>query len=109
MNVLNDAVSRWNANHADDADLQLNYWQMREGDYPCVSSDAAYTPAISITFASNGGTALPTRHIEAGSKMAVPRRPTQEGKLFAGWYKDYQKDCQNGSENHGNPGYIAHE
>ena len=90
VNVLNDAVSRWNANHADDADLQLNYWQMREGDYPCVSSDAAYTPAISITFASNGGTALPTRYIEAGSKMVVPRRPTQEGKLFAGWYKDEQ-------------------
>lgn len=90
VNVLNDAVSRWNANHADESDLQLNYWQMRDNDYPWVAADGTYTPALTITFVSNGGTTLPTRHIEAGSRMIVPTRPTKEGFLFAGWYKDEQ-------------------
>lgn len=88
VNTLNDAVSRWNAEHADDPDLQLNYWQMRSGDYPWISANEAYTPAVAITFNSNGGTALPKRHIEEGSKVVVPTRPTKEGQVFAGWYKD---------------------
>lgn len=88
VNTLNDAVSRWNAEHADDPDLQLNYWQMRSGDYPWVSANEAYTPDVAITFQSNGGTALPTRHIVKGSKVVVPTRPTKEGQVFAGWYKD---------------------
>lgn len=90
VNVLNDAVCRWNTNHADDADLQLNYWLMRGADYPWVSADAGYTPSLTISFVSNGGTVLPSRHIEIGSKIEVPTRPTKEGQLFAGWYKNEQ-------------------
>ncbi|MBO7466135.1 MAG: Ig-like domain-containing protein [Bacteroidaceae bacterium] len=90
VNVLNDAVSRWNAAHADDADLQLNYWTMREGNYPRVATNEAYMPRVTITFASNGDTILLKRYIEAGSKVVVPQRPTKEGQLFAGWYKDEQ-------------------
>ncbi|MBQ9285000.1 MAG: InlB B-repeat-containing protein [Bacteroidaceae bacterium] len=90
VNTLNDAVCRWNAEHMGDPDLQLNYWQMRSGDYPWVADNGAYTPAVAVKFESNGGTALPTRYMEAGSMAVVPARPTKEGQIFAGWYKDEQ-------------------
>lgn len=88
VNIYNDAVSNWNAAHADDEEMQLNYWQWREGQYPCVSPDATYIPSVSIAFESNGGTAVSTRYIEPESEVVVPCRPTKEGQIFAGWYRD---------------------
>ena len=90
VNTLNDAVSRWNDSHADDSDLQLNYWQLQEGDYPKVSENITFRPAVSVSFINNGGTELPTRYVVHGSLIVVPTRPTKEGQLFAGWYKDEQ-------------------
>ena len=88
VNTYNDAAAKWNAAHVDDDEMLLNYWQWREGQYPCVSSDASYIPGVSIAFESNGGTAVPTRHIIPESEAVVPCRPTKEGQIFAGWYKD---------------------
>jgi uncharacterized repeat protein (TIGR02543 family) len=88
VNTYNDAVSSWNAAHADDDEMQLNYWQWREGQYPVVSPDAAYIPSVAITFESNGGTAVSTRYVEPESEVVVPCRPTKEGQVFAGWYRD---------------------
>jgi len=88
VNTYNDAVSSWNAAHADDDEMQLNYWLWREGQYPVVSPDAAYIPSVAITFESNGGTAVSTRYVELESEVVVPCRPTKEGQVFAGWYRD---------------------
>ena len=85
-NVLNDAVSRWNATHSED--LQLNYWQWQEGQYSQVSSSADYQPSVTITFVSNGGTEVIGKSLEEGSKVSAPRRPTRKGYYFAGWYED---------------------
>ena len=87
-NVLNDAVTRWNADHSDDADLQLNYWEWREGQYPRVSPEDDYLPGVAVAFESNGGSAVETKRVEAGSLIEAPDRPSKEGLVFAGWYKD---------------------
>ena len=88
VNTYNDAVATWNAAHADDDEMQLNYWQWREGQYPVVSPDAAYIPGVAIAFESNGGMAISTRYVEPESEVVVPCRPTKEGQIFAGWYRD---------------------
>ena len=85
-NVLNDAVSRWNAAH--DESLQLNCWQWQEGQYPHLSAAADYQPSVKITFVSNGGTDVISKVLEEGSSVTAPRRPTRDGYYFAGWYKD---------------------
>ncbi len=88
VNTFNDAVSRWNADHADNDELQLNYWQWREGQYPRVSPSADNIPGLTIAFESNGGTAVVAKHVESGSAIDAPARPEKDGKVFAGWYKD---------------------
>ena len=85
-NMLNDAVSRWNASH--DEDLQLNYWQWQEGQYPKVSTVADYQPSVTITFVSNGGSEVISKFMEEGSQVSAPGRPTRDGYYFAGWYSD---------------------
>ena len=86
VNTLNDAVSRWNVSHGED--LQLNYWQWQEGQYPHVSPTADYQPSVTITFVSNGGTDVINTVLEEGSQATAPGRPVREGYYFAGWYKD---------------------
>ena len=86
VNLLNYGVSRWNARH--DADLQLNYWQFNEGEYPTIAVDAAWRPEVAIAFNSNGGAAVPTKYVYANSEALAPQRPLRDGYLFAGWYKD---------------------
>ena len=85
-NMLNDAVSRWNAAFGED--LQLNYWHWQEGQYPHVSSSADYQPSVKITFVSNGGTEVMGKALEEGSRVSAPGRPTRDGYYFAGWYRD---------------------
>ncbi len=81
VNNLNYWVSRWNATHADDP---LLYWQYRENDYPFYTTSVPehYT----ITFVTNGGTAVTPQYVLPESKMVVPAVPTKEGELFGGWY-----------------------
>lgn len=86
VNIYNQSVSEWNAAHGED--LQLNYWQWRENDYPQVSHDAAYKPSIVISFNSNGGTAVLPKYLFAESKAIAPARPQKDSCLFAGWYSN---------------------
>ena len=86
VNIYNASVAEWNATHNED--LQINYWIWRENDYPAVSHDATYKPAIVITFNSNGGSAVLPKYLFADSKAIAPARPEKEGYLFAGWYTD---------------------
>jgi len=88
VNTYNDAVARWNAAHADNDELQLNYWEWREGQYPRVNPSADYTPGVTVAFESNGGTTVITRKVTEGSLMEAPARPEKDGMVFAGWYKD---------------------
>ena len=85
VNILNHSVSRWNASH--DEEWQLNYWEWREGDYPKLTRTLSYTPAI-VTFNSNGGNAVLPKTVVPGSRIEMPVRPLKDGQLFVAWYKD---------------------
>ena len=85
VNLLNASVARWNASHKEE--LQIDYWEWQEGDYPKLTKNPSYTPAI-VTFESNGGTAIVARQVVPGSRIEMPVRPLKEGQLFSGWYKD---------------------
>ena len=85
VNLLNASVARWNASH--DEELQIDYWEWQEGNYPKLTKNPSYTPAI-VTFESNGGTAIVSRQVVPGSRIEMPVRPLKDGQLFSGWYKD---------------------
>ena len=86
VNIYNYSVSRWNARHGED--LQLNYWEWREGDYPRVSHDANWKPEVKISFLSNGGAPVEDKYVQSNSESLPPQRPSREGYIFAGWFKD---------------------
>ena len=41
-----------------------------------------------VTFESNGGTAVADQEVESGKKAKKPENPTKSGYVFAGWYTD---------------------
>ena len=41
-----------------------------------------------VTFNSNGGSAVASQKVPEGSKVTAPTAPTKEGFLFDGWYTD---------------------
>lgn len=86
VNIYNYSVSQWNATHGED--LQLNYWEWREGTYPRISNNKSWRPDVRITFNSNGGETVADKYIYSGSEALPPQRPLREGYIFAGWYKD---------------------
>lgn len=51
---------------------------------PSVEEPVNYT----ITFDSNGGSAISTQTIENGKSGTVPSTPVKNGFIFEGWYKD---------------------
>ena len=85
VNLLNYAVSCWNASHNEE--LQMDYWEWQEGNYPKLTKNPSYTPAV-VTFESNGGSAVVSKTVVPGSRVEMPVRPLKEGQLFSGWYKD---------------------
>lgn len=85
VNKLNYAVSKWNASHREE--LQMDYWEWQEGNYPKLTKNPSYTPAV-VTFESNGGSAVVSKTVVPGSRIEMPVRPLKEGQLFSGWYKD---------------------
>lgn len=85
VNVLNYAVSCWNASHREE--LQMDYWEWQEGNYPKLTKNSSYTPAV-VTFESNGGSAVVSKTVVPGSRVEMPVRPLKDGQLFVAWYKD---------------------
>ena len=47
---------------------------------------AKWTPVYTVTFDSNGGSAIPSQDILEGGKVTRPADPTRSGFVFAGWY-----------------------
>ena len=88
VNMLNTTVTQWNSTH--DEDKQLDYWEWRENDYPRVSPNAA-SQLATVTFESNGGSAVMSMNVLPNSQIDAPIRPTKEGYVFAAWYRD--ADC----------------
>ena len=41
-----------------------------------------------VTFNSNGGSAVASIHTSSGGTIIMPENPVREGYVFAGWYKD---------------------
>ena len=44
--------------------------------------------SYTVTFNTNGGSAVASQTITAGGKVTKPTDPTKDGYTFAGWYKD---------------------
>ena len=88
VNIYNYSVTRWNERHAGNETLQLHYWQWQEGGYPRIAQDPSWRPPVTISFISNGGTAVTTKYVYPESEVLPPQRPLRKGYLFAGWYKD---------------------
>lgn len=53
-----------------------------EGDIPAIKPIHKYT----ITFDSNGGSAVPNGSAITYDKVSEPDKPTKEGYIFSGWY-----------------------
>ena len=85
VNLLNYAVSCWNDSHNEE--LQMDYWEWQEGNYPKLTKNPSYTPVV-VTFNSNGGSAVVSKTVVPGSRIEMPVRPLKDGQLFVAWYKD---------------------
>ena len=46
-----------------------------------------------VTFNTNGGSAVASQQVAAGQKMTLPAAPAKDGYTFIGWY--YDADCTN--------------
>lgn len=54
-------------------------------------ADLTNTPAFySVSFNSNGGSAIESQKIESGLRVIEPEDPVKEGYIFGGWYLDRQ-------------------
>ncbi len=85
VNILNATVTAWNNTHSEER--PLDYWEWRENDYPRVSPNAA-SQFVTVTFESNGGSAILPMSVVPNSQIVPPARPTKEGNIFAAWYRD---------------------
>lgn len=52
---------------------------------------ARYGAPTLVTFNSNGGSAVESKTVPAGTPVSKPEEPTKENKFFAGWFSD--EDC----------------
>ena len=46
------------------------------------------TVTYTVTFESNGGSAVAPRSVKKGARIMEPEAPTKSGFVFAGWYSD---------------------
>lgn len=59
-----------------------------------VEDEAAKPEKYTVTFESNGGSAVANVTVNAGEKVSEPEAPTKADYTFAGWYKD--EKCETG-------------
>ena len=85
VNKLNNYVALWNSKHGED--MQLDYWEWREGNYPRVNPEIISSLAT-VEFQSNGGSEVLPVTVVPESQIEAPARPTKSGYVFAAWYRD---------------------
>lgn len=86
VNIFNGWVDDWNSNHS----FKLDYWEWTNREYPSVSP--SFVPPLTVSFNSNGGTAITDKRVLMDSHIPAPARPVRDGYIFGGWYKD--PDCK---------------
>ena len=62
------------------------YYNTGTGGYINVTLNITYI--YTVTFNTNGGSAVASQTITAGGKVTKPADPTKDGYTFAGWYKE---------------------
>lgn len=55
---------------------------------PAASSSPVAGTKVTVTFNTNGGSAVAAQEIEKGGKATKPANPTKEGATFVNWYAD---------------------
>ena len=65
-------------------DSYNEYWKVIDLFIPIEINTVEYT----VSFDSNGGSAVTAQSIEAGQKVTKPADPTKANYAFAGWYSD---------------------
>ncbi len=60
--------------------VDMDFWY---GDFP--------DEVVRVTFASNGGSSVPSQTLDRGDKVVKPADPKRTGYTFQGWFKD--KEC----------------
>ena len=55
--------------------------------------DSVYQPSaaatyVTVTFDTDGGTAIPSQEVRSGATATQPADPTKSGYTFGGWYKE---------------------
>ncbi|MCL1805356.1 MAG: InlB B-repeat-containing protein [Clostridiales bacterium] len=79
--------------NVDGAEVSFSYYDL-SGDYLDTPYDTytvtkvEETATHTVTFASNGGSAVGQLEVYAGDRVSKPVAPTREGYEFLGWYKD---------------------
>lgn len=80
--------------HNADLDKDLVKGRVKEDEAPYATwYDAVYQPTAAATyytvsFDTDGGTAIPDQSVRSGSKATKPADPTKSGYTFGGWYKE---------------------
>lgn len=55
---------------------------------PVMVKEGAQAQTVTVSFNSNGGTAVPSQTVERGGVATEPAAPSRSGYHFAGWYAD---------------------
>lgn len=75
-----------------DKDVPMGYC-LEDNDQYSTFFDAVYQPSaaatyVTLTFNTDGGTAIPSQTVRSGAKPEQPADPTKSGYDFKGWYKE---------------------
>lgn len=56
--------------------------------FSAVYQPSAVATYVTVTFDTDGGTAIPSQTVRSGAKATKPADPTKSGYTFGGWYKE---------------------
>ena len=82
-----DFVNKWNFNSEVTKDMTL-YAKWTKNTTPTPPDDTDPTGTFTVTFDSQGGSAVASQSIANGGKVKMPDSPTRKGYLFGSWYKE---------------------